>query len=347
MGGFELGVAVAFAGGVLSFLSPCVLPLAPPYLAYLSGQTLEQMTGASRSEKLLSRLALGAVALMAVAFWRLIGGEGGADPVGMAAMAGAVGLLGYGLSLDAVTRRVFASALAFVLGLATVFVALGATASAAGQILLANKALFGQIAGVVIYILGQHFIGLKRSLATAAIMIGLWAIAVAIQGGGFVDALAESWPTLGLLVAVAGALQFSGYEHIPFLYREARFEAGRERRGLVGAYVIGLAFAFGWTPCIGPILGAILAIAGQKDSVGEGVAMLSVYAAGLGLPFLIAALFVRPFMRFMRSFRRHMGRVEAAMGGLLAVVGVLMATGRFEALAFWLLETFPGLATIG
>jgi cytochrome c-type biogenesis protein len=347
MGGFELGVAVAFAGGVLSFLSPCVLPLAPPYLAYLSGQTLEQMTGASRSEKLLSRLALGAVALMAVAFWRLIGGEGGADPVGMAAMAGAVGLLGYGLSLDAVTRRVFASALAFVLGLATVFVALGATASAAGQILLANKALFGQIAGVVIYILGQHFIGLKRSLATAAIMIGLWAIAVAFQGGGFVDALAESWPTLGLLVAVAGALQFSGYEHIPFLYREARFEAGRERRGLIGAYVIGLAFAFGWTPCIGPILGAILAIAGQKDSVGEGVAMLSVYAAGLGLPFLIAALFVRPFMRFMRSFRRHMGRVEAAMGGLLAVVGVLMATGRFEALAFWLLETFPGLATIG
>jgi cytochrome c-type biogenesis protein len=347
MGGLELGVAVAFAGGVLSFLSPCVLPLAPPYLAYLSGQTLEQMTDPNRDERLLSRLALGAVALMAVAFWRLVATGGEVGALGLGAMAGAVGLLAIGLSRDPVTRRVFSSALAFVLGLATVFVALGATASAVGQILLQNKALFGLIAGLIIYVLGQHFIGLKRALATVAIMLGLWAGAVLIQGGGFADALAESWPVLGLLVAVAGALQYSGYDHIPFLYREARFDAGRERRGLVGAYVIGLAFAFGWTPCIGPILGTILALAGQKDTVGEGVAMLAVYAAGLGLPFLIAALFVRPFMRFMRSFRRHMGRVEAAMGGLLAMVGLLMATGRFEALAFWLLETFPGLATIG
>jgi cytochrome c-type biogenesis protein len=347
MGGLELGVMVAFAGGVLSFLSPCVLPLAPPYLAYLSGQTLEQMTDPGREERLLSRLALGAVALMALAFWRLIATGGEVGALGLGAMAGAVGLLGLGLSRDAVTRRVFTSALAFVLGLATVFVALGATASAVGQVLLQNKALFGLIAGLTIYVLGQHFIGLKRSLATVAIMLGLWVGAVLIQGGGLADAFAESWPVLGLLVAAAGALQFSGYDHIPFLYREARFDAGRERRGLIGSYVIGLAFAFGWTPCIGPILGTILALAGQKDTVAEGVAMLSVYAAGLGLPFLIAALFVRPFMRFMRSFRRHMGRVEAAMGGLLAVVGLLMATGRFEALAFWLLETFPGLATIG
>ena len=347
MGGFELGVMVAFAGGVLSFLSPCVLPLAPPYLAYLSGQTIEQMTDENRDERLLTRLAFGALALMAVAFWRLIGTGGGIDALGLGAMAAAVGLLGFGLSRDAVTRRVFASALAFVLGLATVFVALGATASAAGQLLLQNKALFGLIAGLVIYVLGQHFIGLRRSLLTVSIMLALWVVAVAIQGGGFAAALAESWPVLGLLVATAGALQFSGYDHIPFLYREARFDAGEQRRGLAGSYVIGLAFAFGWTPCIGPILGAILALAGQKDTVGEGVAMLAVYAAGLGLPFLIAALFVRPFMRFMRSFRRHMGRVEATMGGMLALVGLLMATGRFEALAFWLLETFPGLATIG
>ena len=347
MGGFELGVLVAFAGGVLSFLSPCVLPLAPPYLAYLSGQTLEQMTDPGREERLLSRLALGALALMTVAFWRLVATGGAIGAVGIGAMGGAVALLAIGLSRDPVTRRVFTSALAFVLGLATVFVALGATASAAGQILLQNKALFATVAGCVIYVLGQHFIGLKRALPTAALMIALWAVAVLIQGGRIADAVAESWPVLGLLVALAGALQFSGWEHIPFLYREARFEAGRDRKGLAGAYVIGLAFAFGWTPCIGPILGTILALAGQKDTVGEGVAMLSVYAAGLGLPFLLAALFVRPFMRFMRSFRRHMGRVEAAMGGMLAVVGVLMATGRFEALAFWLLETFPGLATIG
>ncbi len=347
MGGLELGVLVAFAGGVLSFLSPCVLPLAPPYLAYLSGQTLEQMTDPSRDERLLSRIALGALALMTIAFWRLIATGGEVGVVGVGAMAASVGLLVVALSRDAVTRRVFSSALAFVLGLATVFVALGATASAAGQILLQNKALFGVVAGLVIYVLGQHFIGLKRAAPTLLVMLALWLVAVAVQGGGYADAFAESWPVLGLLAATGLALQVSGYEHIPFLYREARFEAGRDRRGLLGAYVIGLAFAFGWTPCIGPILGTILALAGQKDTIGEGVAMLSVYAAGLGLPFLLAALFVRPFMRFMRSFRRHMGRVEAAMGGLLATVGLLMATGRFEALAFWLLETFPGLATIG
>ena len=347
MGGLELGVLVAFAGGVLSFLSPCVLPLAPPYLAYLSGQTLEQMTDPGREERLLSRLALGGLLLMIVAFWRLVATGGEIGAVGVAALGGALALLGVALSLDSVTRRVFTSALAFVLGLATVFVALGATASAAGQVLLQNKALFAQGAGLVIYVLGQHFIGLKRSLVTVALMIGLWALAVLIQGGGLGPALAESWPQLGLFVAVGGALQFSGHDHIPFLYREARFDAVGAASGLAGSYVIGLAFAFGWTPCIGPILGTILALAGQKDTVGEGVAMLAVYAAGLGLPFLLAALFVRPFMRFMRSFRRHMGRVEAAMGGLLAVVGVLMATGRFEALAFWLLETFPGLATIG
>jgi cytochrome c-type biogenesis protein len=347
MGG-ELGVLVAFAGGVLSFLSPCVLPLAPPYLAYLSGQTLDRMTAEpSQAERLLSRLALGAVALMTVAFADLILSGGRPGPLGLGAMAASVAALGVALAQDAVTRRVFASALAFVMGLATVFVALGATASVVGQILLQNKAAFGLIAGLVIYLLGQHFIGLKRSLVTAAIMLALWALAVLIQGADLGAAAAESAVPLALLVGLAAALQFSGWEHIPLLYREARFEAGRESGGLLGAYVVGLAFAFGWTPCIGPILGTILALAGARETVGEGVAMLAVYAAGLGLPFLLAALFVRPFMRFMRSFRRHMGTVEAAMGGLLVAVGLLMATGRFETLAFWLLEAFPALGTIG
>jgi cytochrome c-type biogenesis protein len=347
MGGLELGVMLAFAGGLLSFLSPCVLPLAPPYLAYLSGQTIEQMTEPGRSEKLLSRLALAALGLMAVAFWRLVATGGEVGPLSAAALAGSLGILGFALAQDPVTRRVFTSALFFVLGLATVFVTLGATASAAGQALLANKFLFAQIAGLVIYVLGQHFIGLRRSLATVAIMLGLWVFAVIIQGGDPVAGLRENAVAFGLLAAVATALQFSGHEHIPFLYREARFDAGRATGGLVGAYVIGLAFAFGWTPCIGPILGTILALAGQQETVGQGVAMLAVYAAGLGLPFLLAALFVRPFMRFMRGFRQHMGKVEAAMGGLLVVVALLMVTNQFEVMSYWLLETFPGLATIG
>ena len=237
----------AFAGGLLSFLSPCVLPLVPPYLAFMAGATLDQLTD-DRAE----------------------------DP--------------------ALARRVVISSIIFVLGLGTVFVALGAGASVIGQVLLQNKILFGQIAGGVIVVLGLHFLGVLR---------------------------------------------------IPFLYREARFDAGRGAGTYIGAYVIGLAFAFGWTPCIGPILGTILVLAGQEETVGQGVLMLAIYAAGLGLPFIIAALFVRPFMNWMRGFRRHLGLVEKAMGVLLIIVGVAMITGAFSTAAYWLLETFPALATIG
>ena len=237
----------AFAGGLLSFLSPCVLPLVPPYLAYIAGTTLDQLTDDETVD-------------------------------------------------DALARRVLISSIFFVLGLGTVFVTLGATASALGQVLLQNKILFGQIAGGVIVILGLHFLGVFR---------------------------------------------------IPFLYREARFDAGKAAGSYAGAYVIGLAFAFGWTPCIGPILGAILVQAAQEETIFAGVTQLAVYAAGLGTPFIVAAWYIRPFMRWARGFRRHMGLVEKAMGLLLIVVGVAMITGMFSAAAFWLIETFPILATIG
>jgi len=244
----EIGILTAFLGGIISFLSPCVLPLAPPYLAYLGGTTIDQISGDDRP----------------------------VDP--------------------AIARRVFLSACCFVLGLATVFVALGMTASAVGQALLRHKELLAQVSGGLIIVLGLHFLHVFR---------------------------------------------------IRFLDREARFEGPAQAGTLGTSYVIGLAFAFGWTPCIGPILGAILALAAQEETVGAGAFLLAVYALGLGVPFLVAAAFIGPFLRWAKGFRRHMGLVEKAMGLLLIAVGLMMATGQFERLAWWLLETFPGLATIG
>jgi cytochrome c-type biogenesis protein len=244
----EIGILTAFVGGIISFLSPCVLPLVPPYLAYLGGTTLDRISG--EDVEVDPRLA----------------------------------------------RHVLISACFFVLGLATVFVALGMTASALGQMLLQNKVLLAQISGAVIIVLGLHFLHVLR---------------------------------------------------LPFLDREVRFD-GPVKAGSHGtSYVIGIAFAFGWTPCIGPILGTILALAAQEETILSGTTLLAVYSLGLGVPFLIAAAFIGPFLRWARAFRRHMGLVEKVMGALLVVVGVMMSTGQFERMAWWLLETFPVLGTIG
>ena len=244
----EIGILAAFAGGIISFLSPCVLPLAPPYLAYLGGTTLDQVSGE----------------------------EAEVDP--------------------RLARRVFVSACFFVLGLGTVFVALGMTASAIGQFLLQHKVLLAQISGGLIVLLGLHFLHILR---------------------------------------------------IPILNREARFEGPAQAGNFGISYLIGIAFAFGWTPCIGPILGAILALAAQEETIASGATLLAVYALGLGVPFLVAAAFIGPFLRWAKAFRRHMGLVEKAMGLLLVVVGTMMITGEFERLAWWMLETFPILGTIG
>ncbi len=294
----EIGILTAFVGGLLSFLSPCVLPLAPPYLAFMAGTTLDQFAD-------------------------------GAEPDAAAA------------------RRIRIASLFFVAGLGTVFVALGATASAVGQLIASYRYEFGIVAGFTIFVLGQHFIGFRRAPQTAALVVALFAAATLISGGSLAEALDRHWPALIALAALAAALRLSGREHLPFLMREARFDAGRAAGTYGGAYVIGLAFAFGWTPCIGPALGLILALAAQQETLGAGVGLLAVYAAGLGLPFVLAAMFVRPFMRWMKGFRRHLGTVERAMGGMLVVVGMMMATGTFETLAFWLLDTFPALATLG
>ena len=243
----ETSIFIAVLAGVGSFLSPCVLPLGPPYLGYMAGVSLEELANDEEDNR-------------------------------------------------AAARRVFLTSLVFVLGFSTVFILLGATASLVGQIIRQYLDFLGYIAGAVIIIMGLHFLGVFR--------IGL-------------------------------------------LYREARFQVTRKPAGPLGAYVMGLAFGFGWTPCIGPVLAGILTFAAAKDTVGQGVLLLSAYAVGLGIPFLIASLFAGPFLKFMQRFRKHMGVVEKMMGGMLVVTGVLFLTGQMAMFSYWLLETFPAFSTIG
>ncbi len=237
----------ALIAGVLSFLSPCVLPLVPPYLCFLGGTTFDQLTGEDETP-------------------------------------------------SHVYTTVVLSSVAFVLGFTTVFVILGATASAAGQLVVANLPLLSKIAGVIIIIAGLHFLGII---------------------------------------------------HIPILHREARYHADARPAGLIGAFVIGLAFAFGWTPCIGPVLGAILAVAAGEDSVSQGIILLLVYSLGLGIPFILAAIAIRPFLRTLERFRKHLSVMEKVLGGFLVLTGILFLTDSMTLIATWMLEMFPGLAKIG
>ena len=235
---------VAGAGGVLSFLSPCVLPIVPPYLAFLAGTTMSEAADAS----------------------------------------------------PAARARVLRAAAFFVLGLSTVFLMLGLAASAMGRVLLAYQREMAIVAGLTIMVFGLHFLCLIR---------------------------------------------------IPVLDREARFETGTAGGTAFGAYVLGLAFAFGWTPCIGPVLGTILSLAAQEGSVERGLAMMGAYALGLGIPFLLTALFLNRALGLMGRMKRHMAMIERVMGALLLVVGLMMLTGAFSEFSFWLLETFPALGLVG
>ena len=187
-------------------------------------------------------------------------------------------------------------ALFFVLGLSTVFLLLGFTASALGMFFLRHQEMFSRISGAIVIVLGLHFLHVIR---------------------------------------------------IPFLDREARLDAGDQGGSALGAYLLGLAFAFGWTPCIGPQLGAILSLAANEHSVGRGTVLLGVYAVGLGIPFLLAALFLDRATGLMNRIKPHMRRIEQAMGLLLIAVGLALLTGAFSAFSWWLLETFPALSRIG
>ena len=238
-------IVAAYLAGMLSFLSPCVLPLVPPYLVYLTGTSLERF----------------------------------ADPE---------------TKPHARAGTLFAAIL-FVLGFTTVFVALGASASAVGAVLRAFSGELSIVAGIAIIIMGLHFLGLTP---------------------------------------------------IAWLMREKRLEVAKPV-GLWGAYLMGLAFALGWTPCIGPILAAILAVAASEATVLKGAGLLAVYSLGLGAPFIVAALAVGPFAEFLVRFRVHLGLVEKAMGGLLVLTGIAFLTGTVSEVSYWLLDTFPQLGKIG
>lgn len=245
----EISVLTAIFAGALSFLSPCVLPLVPPYLCYMAGVSVDDFRDEAAAKK-----------------------------------------------KTQFRKTIILTSLLFTLGFSTVFIALGASASSIGGILRQHLDVLAQIGGVIILIMGLHFLGVFR---------------------------------------------------FGFLAREYRFQGSGKPATLSGAYFMGLAFAFGWTPCIGPVLGAILGVAASRDTVDSGAVLLAAYSLGLAVPFWIAAAFSGKFMKFMTKFRRHLGFVEKIMGGLLVVTGLLFLTGSFTTMGFWLLETFPILGTIG
>ncbi|WP_114966384.1 cytochrome c biogenesis CcdA family protein [Alkalilacustris brevis] len=294
---------IAVMAGGLSFLSPCVLPIVPPYLAYMGGISMNDLTAEGRTR-----------------------------------------------------HRAVLPALFFVLGLSTVFLFLGFTASTMGSLFLRNQDVLATGAGVVIYVFGLHFVGLNRGLQVFAVVLAALAAILAVDALIDPDAamLAGLWGglwayriELGLLAAASGLAWALPYNRFPLLDREARFDAGDRGGSAFGAYLLGLAFAFGWTPCIGPILGAILSMAATEADVTRGTALLGAYAVGLGVPFLLAAIFVERSMTVMTRIKRHMALIERLMGALLLLVGVALVTGAFTAFSWWLLEMFPALGLIG
>lgn len=238
----NITLLVAFAAGFLSFISPCVLPLIPGYVSFVSGATLDELRG----------------------------GAGSAPSA-------------------AVRRRTFVASLAFVLGFSLVFISLGASATAIGQVVMSRLSLLGRIGGAVIVLFGLHTIGVLR---------------------------------------------------IGWLYRERRAQATKPA-SLLGALLVGVAFAFGWTPCIGPILAAILFVAGAQETVRQGIILLAVYSAGLAIPFLATSLAINHFFSAFAKIRPHYKAIEITSGALLIVIGVLIFTGRLTIIAQFLTPYLP------
>jgi cytochrome c-type biogenesis protein len=227
-------IAVAFAAGLISFLSPCVLPLVPGYISIVSGSSLEQLKAQDKQSSLL--------------------------------------------------RTVLMNSITFIVGFSITFVILGASATWLGQVLVSWRQLLDRIAGLVLIVFGVHVLGIVK---------------------------------------------------INALYQDKRFHNVDTPRGAAGSLVLGLAFAFGWTPCLGPILAGILAIASTKQTVSEGMFLLGVYSAGLGIPFLLTSLALNQFLSFYSRFKKHFHAVEMISGALVIAVGIMMVTGSLTRLATW------------
>ncbi|UUX51547.1 cytochrome c biogenesis protein CcdA [Nisaea acidiphila] len=243
--GFDIGVGGAFAAGLASFLTPCILPIVPFYLCYMAGVSMNEISE--------------------------VDGDAAAR------------------------RKVVLSAILFSAGVITVFVGLGASASVFGQQLREYFDILRYAAAVVIGLMGLHFLGVLK---------------------------------------------------IPLLYRQARMDVAAPA-GLIGPYLVGLAFAFGWTPCVGPVLAMILFSASATETVGDGVILLLGYGVGMTLPFIVAAAFFGPFMNWMKSVRRYLGAVEKGIGATLLLFAILIGTNTVGVIAQWMLDTFPAFGTIG
>lgn len=241
----DISLGSALLAGLLSFISPCVLPIVPPYFAWMAGVSFDDLRD-GRTER--SQLRLAAIAI------------------------------------------------AFVLGFTTVFVAFGATASLIGKTVAQYFDTLSVIAGLIIIVMGLHFLGLFR---------------------------------------------------IEFLYRQLRMNVDRKPAGLLGAYIVGLAFAFGWTPCVGPILAAILLIASSAGSAMRGALLLTAYSLGIGIPFILAAIFMGRFMHLFSRFKMHLDKVEKIAGGLLVLTGILFVTGKMSEISNLLIKMFPAFQTLG
>ena len=230
----NVSVFAAFAAGLISFLSPCVLPLVPGYISIISGVSLDQLKAQEKH--------------------------------------------------SALNRTVVLNSIMFIIGFSITFITEGATATWLGQTVLSNMTWLYKIAGVIIIIFGLHLIGIFK---------------------------------------------------IPFLYQDKRLHNVQKPRGAFGALVLGLAFAFGWSPCIGPILAGILTMASTKQGVAQGVLLLAIYSLGLGIPFLMTSLGLNRFLSFYGRFKRHFHAVEVASGALVITVGLLIVTNNISRMAAW------------
>lgn len=246
----DISAGAAFLAGLISFITPCVLPVVPPYLAYIAGVSFAELKGDIATD----------------------------------------------LEKRRIRRRVMYSSILFVLGFTTVFVLLGATASVLGQAMVRYFDILSKVAGLIILILGIHYMGFVR---------------------------------------------------IPLLYKEARMDVKKSSDSVFSAYLIGLAFAFGWTPCVGPVLAGVLFLAGSEGTALQGSWLLLAYSAGMGIPFIFAALFAGQFLSASSRIKRHMSIIEKFIGGMLVLTGLLLISGKFGVIGVWLLEKFPVFMKMG